>query len=426
VTGLEVVDLHDPATLLAADTAALLPAAALAGAQVRSSADQVAARGDFDRPRALVVIGANSAVDAALLAGLLGERAASPVVAAPTLPDWVGALDIVVVFAAAIDDIVAAEAAARAARRGATVLVRAAADGPVAAAAAGNLLEPQVSVTEALAGVARLTVLVAVAAAAGLYPRPDFAAAADQLDAMAMACHPSSEFFVNPALTLAEHLAAGTPLLIGTDTVADALARYACRSLAATAGIAAAWLGSGQAAGSPPVLARATGASAGLFFDPYDDAREPGQQISSVLVVGPSAHSAAGPLPGSALAAPEPIGSLRAVPVPHPRSPLAAALEATLPRAMSIGPEELPNSGTTTDFELGPGATDPVGRDAFAWTVAMISRIDFAAVYLGLVTKARPPIDVPDGLGRAGRAAQHLPSPGARSADSERESGSWS
>jgi len=87
VTGPQVVDLHDPATLLAADTAALLPAAALAGAQVRSSAEQVATRGEFDRPRALVVIGANSAVDAALLAGLLGERAASPVVAASTLPE---------------------------------------------------------------------------------------------------------------------------------------------------------------------------------------------------------------------------------------------------------------------------------------------------------------------------------------------------
>src|SRR6476469_3647112 len=179
VSSPQVVDLHDPTTLLAADSGALLPAAALAGAQVRSSAEQVAARGECDRPRAFVVIGANSAVDAALLAALLGERGGAPVVAAPTLPDWVGALDIVVVFAAAVDDMAAAEAAAKAARRGATVLVRAAADG-------------------------------------GLYPRPDFAAAADQLDAMAMACHPSSEFFVNPALTLAEHLAAGTPLLIGT------------------------------------------------------------------------------------------------------------------------------------------------------------------------------------------------------------------
>jgi hypothetical protein len=242
---------------------------------------------------------------------------------------------------------------------------------------------------------------------------------------MAMACHPSSEFFVNPALTLAEHLAAGTPLLIGTDTVADALARYACRSLAAIAGIAGAWLGSGQAAGSPPVLARATGASAGVFYDPYDDAPDPGQQISSVLVVGPSAHTAAGPLAGSGLAPPESIAPFGSGPMPHPRSPLAAALEAALPRAMSIGPEELPNTGTA-DLELPPGAADPVGRDAFAWTVAMISRIDFASVYLGLLTRARPPIDLPDGLGRPGRAAQHLPSPGGRSAWSEKESGSWS
>ena len=77
-----------------------------------------------------------------------------------------------------------------------------------------------------------------------------------------MACHPSSEFFVNPALTLAEHLAAGTPLLIGTDPVADALAAHACRSLAGLAGCAGAWLSSGQAAGSPPVLARARPAAA--------------------------------------------------------------------------------------------------------------------------------------------------------------------
>ena len=41
----------------------------------------------------------------------------------------------------------------------------------------------------------------------------------------------------------------------------------------------------------------------------------------------------------------------------------------------------------------------------------MISRIDFAAVYLGLLTRARPPIDSPDGLGRPRPAPrQHLPS----------------
>ena len=154
------------------------------------------------------------------------------------------------------------------------MIVRAAADGPVADAAAGSvLLVPTVPVTEALAGAARLTVLIGVAAAAGFVRRPDFSAAADQLDALAVACHPSSEFFVNPALTLAEHLSDGTPLLIGTDPVADALAGYACRSLAALAGYAGAALLSYQAAGSPPVLASAarTDGPAGTFYDPFLD-----------------------------------------------------------------------------------------------------------------------------------------------------------
>ena len=169
----------------------------------------------------------------------------------------------------------------------------------MAAAAGPALLEPQVSVPEALAGVARLTVLAAVAAAAGLYPRSDFTAAADQLDAMAMACHPSSEFFVNPALTLAEHLAAGTPLFIGTDPVADALGADACRR----------WPGS-PAAPVPGSLRhrqprrrrswpgrpagggdQAAGGPGDIFWDPYDDDADQGQQLSTVLVVGPGTQS---------------------------------------------------------------------------------------------------------------------------------------
>jgi hypothetical protein len=427
VTGSRAVDLHDPASLLASDPAGLLPSAALAGAQVRSSADQLAAWSDFDRPRALVVVGAGAAVDAALLVALIGDNAIAPVVAAATLPGWVGALDIVIVFASAIDDLAAAEAAATAARRGARVVVRAAAQGPVAAAAGPALLDPQVAVTEALAATARLTVLAAVAASAGLYPRPDFAAAADQLDAMAMACHPSSEFFVNPALTLAEHLSTGTPLLIGTDPVADALATHACRSLAGLAGCAAASLGSGQAAGSPPVLARATGrggaGSGDPFWDPYEDTDDPGQQISTVLVVGPSGHSAAGPLTGSGLLPVEAV-AFGAGPTGVGRSALAAALESALPRALCIGPEELPERVAA---DPGPGPVPPaMQRDAFTWTVAMLSRIDFAAVYLGLTAAARPPVDSPDGLGRRGQSAQYLPSTGGPSAWNERGPGSWS
>jgi len=44
-------DLHDAAGLVGADGAQLLPAAALAGAQVRATAEQVAGFADFGRPR---------------------------------------------------------------------------------------------------------------------------------------------------------------------------------------------------------------------------------------------------------------------------------------------------------------------------------------------------------------------------------------
>ncbi|MEP6559922.1 MAG: hypothetical protein ABJD68_02475 [Nakamurella sp.] len=439
MTAPRVVDLHDASSLVAADSAALLPSCALAGAQVRSVAEQLAGWPIFERPRALVVIGAAAAVDTALLNALIGANASCPVVAAPVLPGWVGALDIVVVFAAAVDDMTAARAAAGALRRGARVVVRSAAVGPVAEAAGPALLEPLISVPEALAGAARLTVLASVAASAGLYPRPDFAAAAEQLDAMAVACHPSAEFFVNPGLTLAEQLAVGTPLLIGTDAVADALAAHASRSLAGLAGIAGAWLSCGQAVGSPPVLARAAGRDGGgsavgsdIFWDPYDDDdTAPGQQISPVLVVGPSTDSVVGRLTNSGLV--QEVDQVFGAAQPAIRSPLAAALAAALPRAMCIGPDELPSPDREQSAaELGRSGAGLRQRDAFTWTVAMLCRIDFAAVYVGLLSAARPPVDSPDGLGRTGRSAAHRPAegdrgPSARSrADNEGESGSWS
>ncbi len=419
------VDLHDPATLLAADAAGLLPAAALAGAQVRSVAEQLGVRAggrdSADRARALVVVGGSAATDVLLLNALLGDQVPAPVLASATLPGWVGALDTVVVLASGVDDVAAAEAAAAADRRGATVLVRAAADGPVASAAGAALFDPAVSVPEALALPARLTLLVLAAARAGLCPAPDPEATAGLLDAMALACHPSSDFFVNPALTLAEHVSGGTALLVGTDAIGDALAAHACRSLATLAGRAGSSLTAAQAAASPSVFAQLAGApDAGLFYDPYDEP-EAAARVRAVIVTGPT--------PGRAGHA------------------LAAALQSAMPRAFHVvdeGAEEsvvdadpnapAPRRARPDDDERPPGPVSPLTAE-FTALLAQATRIDFASVYLGLLGGARPPLDAPSGLGRPDRVAAHLRSVGVRSesawsADpmepSEGDPGSWS
>ena len=169
----------------------------------------------------------------------------------------------------------AAEAAAPADRRGASVVVRAAADGPVAAAAGGALLEPHGLGAEALAAAGPADrCSLTVAAAAGLCPTPDSAAAADQLDAMALACHPSSDFFVNPALTLAEHLTGGTPLF-DRHRPDRRRARRARLPLAGRHWPArpGSWLtaaaGRRVAAGVRPDRRRPPTPT--LFYDPYDD-----------------------------------------------------------------------------------------------------------------------------------------------------------
>ena len=97
-----------------------------------------------------------------------------------------------------------------------------------------------------------------------------------------------------------------------------------------------------------------------------------------MLVVGPTGQSPPVPLPGPDCC-PEPIFGAGAA--PSTVSPLVAALESALPRAMRIGPEEVPSTAVT---EGEPGAG--IGpRDAFSWTMAMLSRIDHAAVYVGLL-----------------------------------------
>lgn len=364
--------LHNPAALAEADRGFLLPAAASAGAQVRAVADQLAGLAGMDRPRAMVVVGARAGVAVELLTALAGSHAPAPILAAGRLPGWIGALDVVVVLAAAPDDEEAVRAGETARHRGAAVVVRGAAFGPVALAAAGDLLVPGIAVPEAMAGCGRFALVTGVAAACGLLRTPDWAAVADLLDAVALACHPGAESFVNPAIGLAEHLAGGTPLLVGADPAADAIAGHAVAVLAEVAGLAATRIDSLAAAISPALLRRAAG-TRDIFADPDEGSAA----LRTVLITAPE--------------------------LSHADQDLAAArsLRSAVPGAFAVTTEDLGR-----DLPAPTGGEQPGGGrpDPLACALALVCRFDFAAVYLALLTGSPPPLDGPDGLGRRGTA----------------------
>jgi len=274
----------DPRALAALDTGGVLRSAATAGAQVRSAAQGAAEAGITElaghRPRALVLLrrpGA-SATAADLLAALLGPAAPVPVVLADATPSWIGPLDVVVAHTAEATDAELADSVVLAVRRGAEVVLSAPGDGPVASAGAGRarLVEPRIPVPPGLDLPRALAVGLAAVRALGLLDAPldpGMDALADVLDAEAERNQPGHEPFMNPAKALALRLAEHTPLLWGTDRVAAAVAAHGAASLATHAGVVA-------HAGEVPAAAAATGlvraldrgaVGADIFRDPFDD-----------------------------------------------------------------------------------------------------------------------------------------------------------
>ena len=279
-------------------------------------------------------------------------------------------------------------------------MVRGPEHGPVADAAGPSLIVPAVAVPEALASSARWALLTVIAAGSGLGPRVELSRTADLLDATALACHPGAETFLNPGVNIAEYLGDGTPLLIGSDLLADSLAAHGARVLADVAGVAAAVVTAATAAASPTVLRRA-GAPKDLFADPFDDDDEPAQRVKPLLVstTPESRHTHADPEQGAA-----------------DRMMLAGLLRSfTGAMALDGSPDSLPviaglpDPGAMPDGASFPLSSDvaPAGQpaDAFDAALAACLRLDFAAVYLGMATGQLVPLDFPDGLGRAGGIA---------------------
>lgn len=230
-----IVDLDDVEGLLAADRDGSLRAAAMAGAQVRATAAALA-EGELDQlqsdapPRTVIWVAGRGNAEAAgsLLAAALGGSLAAPIVVAPEVPPWIGALDVLVVAGDDPGDPALVSAAATGVRRGARVVVVAPYEGPLRDATAGRsvALAPRVWVPDEFgfsrylaAGLATLHVVDP-----GL--RVDLSALADDLDAEALRNSAGRELFTNPAKSLAERMSGSEVVIAGDNAATLALARH--------------------------------------------------------------------------------------------------------------------------------------------------------------------------------------------------------
>ncbi|WP_344685533.1 hypothetical protein [Saccharopolyspora taberi] len=335
----------DPARLADTDTRGLLRSAALAGAQVRATAEAVAEVGLDEladsRPRAVVLLarpGVSPAV-CRLLAALAGPMCPVPVVVTDTAPTWIGALDVVFAHTDDVGDPVLAESVSVAARRGAAVVLAVPSEGPVAAAVAGRakVIPPKIPVPSALSFAHAFTTGLSVFGALGLL-RPDFDTLADELDREAARAHPSNELLMNPAKSLALRLADRAPLLWGLDPVSTAVAEHGAFAFGCHAGVPCDVSDYAQAIARHALhrAAQHVGSAADLFADPEDN---PGAAMRVFLV--------------------------------------SARFDAESEAGERAAVRDLPGADLVT-----PG--ESVRDDAVLRSALLAARFDLAAVYLGL------------------------------------------
>jgi hypothetical protein len=257
-------------------------------------------------------------------------------------------------------------------------------------------------VPESLAVSARWALLATVAARAGLAEAVDLSRTADLLDAIAVACHPTAENFVNPGVNLAEYLGVGTPMLIGSDLLADAIARHGARVLADLGGVAASVLTSAHA-GDSPALLRRSAAPKDVFADPFDDDEQSPQTVRPLLI-STTAQDAAGPAAAanSVQAAADRrmlTGLMRSFPAAMHLDGSADALPGVSGQPEWTSEPDAASFGNVRELVA---ARSGGPADAFDAAVAACLRLDFAAIYVGIATGQLVPLDFPDGLGRNG------------------------
>lgn len=279
--------LDDADALAAADPAAMLRTVAGSGAQVREAATMAAEAGveslAEDRPRAVVLSAVGSSAAACeLLRALVADDVPLPLVEAsgPSLPRWVGPLDLVIGVSRSGTARPTLEAISEAGRRGCRIVTIAGGSSPLAALS-DRLRGLQIGVDRAQrhtrASLWSLAVpLLAVADALGLavVPASEMSLAADRLDLVAETCRPSSESFVNPAKRLAVEIAGNLPVVWGAGPLCRTAAKRLARQLHANAKYPALDGGLQEAAHGTVALFDgpfAAPAAADVFHDPFED-----------------------------------------------------------------------------------------------------------------------------------------------------------
>jgi len=232
------VDLDDTRALLEADRDGLLRHAAMAGAQVRSTAAAVE-EGALEsvaadhRPRSVIWLARRGPAQTAgaMLAAALGATAGEPLVTAAQAPPWIGPLDVVIVAGDDPADRELVASAATAARRGARVVVAAPFEGPLREATAGRcaVLAPRLWTPEEFglcrylaAGLATLSAVDPGLQSLG----ENLGRLADELDAEALRNSPDRELFTNPAKALAERISGRRVVLAGDNPATVLLAQH--------------------------------------------------------------------------------------------------------------------------------------------------------------------------------------------------------
>ena len=230
-----LVDLDDVEGLIAADREGSLRASAMAGAQVRATAAALD-EGDLDQlksdapPRTVIWVAGRGNAEAAgsLLAAALGGSVAAPIVVAPEVPPWIGALDVLVVAGDDPGDPVLVAAAATGVRRGARVVVIAPYEGPLRDATAGRsvALAPRVWVPDEFGFSRYLAAGLATLHMVDPGLRVDLTALADELDAEALRNSAGRELFTNPAKALAARMSGSEVVIAGDNAATLVLARH--------------------------------------------------------------------------------------------------------------------------------------------------------------------------------------------------------